>query len=97
MSSENVHLMELSFHPKYRNFYFILIPIVYGIWTPFEEIEEWSQCSATCGEGIESQIKLRTCIQRGLQDVLQICNGSVIQKDTRPCNVMECASGVTRF
>jgi hypothetical protein len=73
---------------------FIQSFIVYGVWTPFEDIGEWSQCSATCGGGTESKIKLRTCIQRSSQDVLQICNGSAIQKETRPCNMMECSSGV---
>lgn len=54
-----------------------------GGWGPYSD---WSQCSATCGEG--SQVRSRNCNNPEPQNGGKSCIGDA--EDVRTCNVEEC-------
>ncbi|XP_062584927.1 plexin-A4-like [Saccostrea cucullata] len=65
---------------------------VYGTWTSFEEILDWSQCSQSCGRGTQRRVKIRTCIPSKIENETEICNGSAKVQYTRSCSSNQCPS-----
>ncbi|XP_061186730.1 uncharacterized protein LOC133194839 isoform X2 [Saccostrea echinata] len=65
---------------------------VHGTWTFFQEFQDWSQCSVTCGGGTQRRVKIRTCITSKIGNETETCNGSAMEQETQSCTFSQCPS-----
>nr|XP_022297140.1 plexin-A2-like isoform X2 [Crassostrea virginica] len=63
---------------------------IYGTWTSFQPVQNWSVCSESCGWGNQSLRKMRTCILTTSTNKTNVCSGSTLKYEIRTCFDSRC-------
>ncbi|XP_062576607.1 thrombospondin-1-like [Saccostrea cucullata] len=62
-----------------------------GGWSIYGPYSEWTQCSSSCGNGIQERTRNRTCNNPVPQNGGKDCVGSSIEQEQRKCNIKFCS------
>ena len=85
---DNMLAKQIRFH-LYSSYFFFPVPI-HGY---FSDWDDWSECSASCGEG--QQIRTRTCTNPAPAFGGKDCNGA--HQEIQSCTVANCPGEKTKY
>ncbi|XP_062600368.1 A disintegrin and metalloproteinase with thrombospondin motifs 12-like [Saccostrea cucullata] len=80
----------LSFVLRHKGDVRVLSEILHGGWSEFGPYKDWSDCSVTCGNGVQQGVRTRVCNNPEPQNGGNNCEGLKDDKKERICNSQPC-------